>query len=106
MNEPTPTPIWQDKNFISVLLVPLVTLVAKKLGINLNVGEVVAFAATVIGFVASAKWKGAKMAEAAAASTAAQASILNEQNKGKQLELAKQAIAEVTGAKVVDLGSH
>ncbi len=93
MEQPKPTPFWQDKNFIAILLVPVGAIVAKKFGIALDVMEIAAFAATVISFVVSAKWAGAAKAKAAAAGEAKAMEI-------KSASEALQALAAATGGTV------
>jgi hypothetical protein len=92
MNEPKQTAWYADKAFLSVILVPILALVSKKLGVPLNTEEIIAFAATVIGFITAAKWKGATMAKADAARVEAEAKFITAEGTERRMELAEKAL--------------
>lgn len=93
MSAPAQTPWYSDKNLIALVLVPVVSIVSKKLGIPLNTEEIVAFACTVIAFIAGHKWAGAAKAKAEAARVEAEAKFVTAEGTEKRMELAEKALA-------------
>jgi hypothetical protein len=69
------TPWFADKPFIGLILTPILILVGKKLGIEINATETIALVSAVVSFVVMSKWKGAQMAKAATARMEAEARI-------------------------------
>lgn len=56
------TPFYADKSFLLVVLSPLLLLLSKKLGVQLDATEIASLAAQVIGFIVFNKWKSGKLA--------------------------------------------
>lgn len=98
MSEPKQTPFYADKTFLAVVIGPILGIIARKLGVPLNSEEIVAFAATVIAFIAGHKWKGAKMAQAEAARLEAEAKVTTAVGTERRMEVAEKALAAALSA--------
>lgn len=69
------TPFYADKSFWLVVLGFLAPLLAKKLGIELNVDAIAGQVATLVAFVVMSKWKQVRVLEAEKAGTTAAAEV-------------------------------
>lgn len=72
---PLTTPWYLDKTLWIAILAPVLGLISKKLGVNLDPNEVVAMVMPIVIYIVMSKWKAATALKAAIAATAASAAI-------------------------------
>ena len=51
------TPFWADKSLYAMVLGPLLIILSKKIGVELNVLEICAMMASIVTFIAGNKYK-------------------------------------------------
>lgn len=83
------TPFYADKSFWLVVIGMLAPVIAKRIGLQLDVDALAAQAASIVAFVVMSKWKQATLMKAEAAGTQAASGVATTADALKAMDATK-----------------